>query len=46
MTETLRGLLTGSAIGGNAWVSLAWCTVITLTGYLWSRARFDSTPKR
>ncbi|MFE2509219.1 ABC transporter permease [Streptomyces naganishii] len=46
MTETLRGLLTGSAIGGNAWVSLAWCAVITLTGYLWSRARFDSTPKR
>ncbi|MFF7190220.1 ABC transporter permease [Streptomyces sp. NPDC008222] len=46
MTETLRGLLSGSAIGNNAWISLAWCAGITLVGYLWSRSLFNSTTKR
>ncbi|MDT0464839.1 ABC transporter permease [Streptomyces gibsoniae] len=46
MTETLRGLLSGSAIGDNAWISLAWCAGITLVGYVWSRSLFNSTTKR
>ncbi|MEV6591559.1 ABC transporter permease [Streptomyces acidicola] len=46
MTETLRGLLAGSEIGNNGWISLAWCTGITLVGYLWSRSLFNSTTKR
>ncbi|MFF9409781.1 ABC transporter permease [Streptomyces anandii] len=46
MTEALRGLLSGAAIGDNAWISLTWCAAITLTGYLWSRSRFNSTTKR
>ncbi|MEU6736805.1 ABC transporter permease [Streptomyces physcomitrii] len=46
MTETLRGLLTGSEIGADGWISLAWCAGITLIGYLWSRSLFRSTTKR
>ncbi|MFF4534572.1 ABC transporter permease [Streptomyces aureus] len=45
MTETLRGLLSGSAIGDNGWISLAWCAGISLGGYLWSRSLFNSTTK-
>jgi ABC-2 type transport system permease protein len=39
--ETLRGLLLGSAIGNNAWIALAWCAVIALGGYLWSRKLYN-----
>ncbi|MFI1731976.1 ABC transporter permease [Streptomyces acidicola] len=46
MTETLRGLLSGSEIGNNGWISLAWCAGLTLVGYLWSRSLFNSTTKR
>ncbi|MEU6275406.1 ABC transporter permease [Streptomyces populi] len=46
MTETLRGLLSGSAIGDNGWISLAWCAGISLAGYLWSRSLFNSSTKR
>ncbi|MCS0600559.1 ABC transporter permease [Streptomyces sp. LP11] len=46
MTETLRGLLTGSAIGDDAWISLAWCAGIAVVGYVWSRSLFNSTSKR
>ncbi|MGW2469486.1 ABC transporter permease [Streptomyces bauhiniae] len=46
MIETLRGLLTGSAIGDDGWISLAWCAGIALVGYLWSRSLFNSTSKR
>ncbi|MET7983084.1 MULTISPECIES: ABC transporter permease [unclassified Streptomyces] len=46
MTETLRGLLSGSAIGDNGWISLSWCAGITLVGYVWSRSLFNSTTRR
>ncbi|MEU6660617.1 ABC transporter permease [Streptomyces sp. NPDC046821] len=46
MTETLRGLLTGSPIGNDGWISLAWCAVIALVGYVWSRSLFNSSTKR
>ncbi|GGJ22431.1 ABC transporter permease [Streptomyces brasiliensis] len=46
MTETLRGLLSGSEIGNSGWISLAWCAGITLVGYVWSRSLFNSTTKR
>ncbi|WP_280385179.1 ABC transporter permease [Nocardia wallacei] len=36
MTETLRGLLMGDRIGGNALGALAWCLGILIVGYLWS----------
>jgi ABC-2 type transport system permease protein len=28
LTETLRGLLLGTAVGSNAWIALAWCAGI------------------
>ncbi|MFF3878316.1 ABC transporter permease [Streptomyces sp. NPDC001978] len=46
MTETLRGLLTGTAIGNDGWISLAWCVGITLVGYVWSRSLFNSSTTR
>ncbi|MEV6163517.1 ABC transporter permease [Streptomyces sp. NPDC052052] len=46
MTETLRGLLSGTAIGNNGWISLAWCVGITVVGYVWSRSLFNSTTRR
>ncbi len=37
INETLRGLLTGTAIGDNALIACVWCTGIALLGYLWAR---------
>ncbi|TSB18477.1 ABC transporter permease [Streptomyces sp. NBC_01525] len=45
MTETLRGLLSGSPIGDSGWISLAWCAGITLIGYVWSRSLFNGATK-
>jgi ABC-2 type transport system permease protein len=39
--ETLRGLLMDKPIGSNAWIALAWCAVIALGGYLWSKRLFN-----
>jgi ABC-2 type transport system permease protein len=44
--DTLRGLLTGSAIGSSAVQAVAWCAAIALAGYLWARARYDRRPAR
>lgn len=38
--ETLRGLLTGTAIGTSAITALVWCVGLTLAGYLWARTAF------
>jgi ABC-2 type transport system permease protein len=35
--ETVRGLLTGTAIGNSGLLTTAWCAVIALGGYLWAR---------
>jgi ABC-2 type transport system permease protein len=42
--QTLRGLLTGTPIGNDAVVALAWCVVLTLAGYLWARSAFTRDP--
>ena len=34
--ETVRSLLTGTPMGDNGWLTLAWCAALTLLGYLWS----------
>ncbi len=44
--ETLRGLLTGTAIGGSAAAAVAWCAGIALVGYLWARANYERRPAR
>ncbi len=44
--ETLRGLLTGTAIGSSAVAAVAWCAGIALVGYLWARANYERRPAR
>ncbi|MGP4109306.1 ABC transporter permease [Streptomyces sp. 4N509B] len=44
-TETLRGLLLGTEIGGSGWLALAWCLGLAVLGYLWSTSTFNRDPK-
>ena len=46
ITETLRGLLLGTPIGWSAVISIAWCAVIALGGYLWSMRLYNRDPIR
>ena len=39
--ETVRGLLTGTPIGTNGVLTIAWCAVISLGGYLWARSAYE-----
>lgn len=39
--NTLRGLLTGTPIGNDAIVAVAWCVALAAVGYLWSRTRYN-----
>ncbi|MEU5031151.1 ABC transporter permease [Streptomyces milbemycinicus] len=43
--ETIRGLLLGTEIGNNWWISIAWCLGLTALGYRWSKAVFNRDPK-
>ncbi|MBQ1090566.1 ABC transporter permease [Streptomyces sp. B93] len=43
--ETLRGLLLGTGIGNNGWITLAWCLGLTVLGHRWSKSLFDRDPK-
>jgi ABC-2 type transport system permease protein len=43
--ETLRGLLLGTEIGNNGWISIAWCLALAVLGYRWSKAVFNRDPK-
>jgi ABC-2 type transport system permease protein len=36
VTETLRGLLTGTPIGTNAVVAIAWSVGIAFVSYVWA----------
>ena len=44
--ETVRGLLTGTAIGSSGVIAVAWCAVIALVGYLWARRNYERRPAR
>jgi ABC-2 type transport system permease protein len=46
ITETLRGLLSGSAIGSDGIVAVAWCLGIALVSYLWARRALARRPVR
>jgi ABC-2 type transport system permease protein len=40
VVESLRALLAGAPAGSTVYLALAWCAVIALVGFLWSRAGF------
>lgn len=42
--ETVRGLLTGTEIGNDGAIAVAWCVGIALASYLWARRRYDRDP--
>ena len=42
--QTLRGLLSGTPIGSNAVLAVAWCAAIGAVGYLWARHLYDRPP--
>jgi ABC-2 type transport system permease protein len=39
--NTLRGLLTGTPIGNDALIAVAWCVILMGVGCVWSRARYN-----
>jgi ABC-2 type transport system permease protein len=41
---TLRGLLTGGAIGHSAILGAVWCAGIALAGFVWARALYNRGP--
>ncbi|WP_328919711.1 ABC transporter permease [Streptomyces sp. NBC_00208] len=43
--ETLRGLLLGTEIGNNGWITIAWCIGLAALGYRWSTTAFNRDPK-
>jgi ABC-2 type transport system permease protein len=46
VTETLRGLLTGTSIGGNALGAVAWSLGILVLSFLWARHLYDTRHAR
>jgi ABC-2 type transport system permease protein len=45
VNETLRGLLTGTRIGDNLVIAIAWCLVVAVLSYAWSRRLYEREPK-
>ena len=45
VNETLRGLLTGTKIGDNLIIALAWCLGVAVLSYAWSRRLYEREPK-
>lgn len=45
-TETLRGLLLGTPIGNDGWITVAWCVVITAVSYAWAMRNYDRNSSR
>jgi ABC-2 type transport system permease protein len=46
ITETLRGLLTGSTIGDSGPVAVAWCLGITVLGFAWALRLYERLPEQ
>ncbi len=43
--ETLRGLLLGTEIGNNGWLTIAWSLALAALGYRWSTSTFNRDPR-
>jgi ABC-2 type transport system permease protein len=46
MNEALRALLLGTPMGDSGIIAVAWCVVISVVGYLWSRRLYERLPAR
>jgi ABC-2 type transport system permease protein len=50
ITETLRGLLlgtgTGTGIGHQAGLAVAWCAIIAVASFLWAKNLYRRRPVR
>jgi ABC-2 type transport system permease protein len=46
ITETVRGLLAGTPVSGDAAVAVGWCVLIAAGGYLWARRLYERVPVR
>ncbi|HZG91834.1 MAG TPA: ABC transporter permease [Pseudonocardia sp.] len=46
VTETVRGLLTGTPIGGNGWLAVAWCVGLVLVSYAFATAMYVRRARR
>jgi ABC-2 type transport system permease protein len=44
VNETLRGLLTGTRIGDNLVITIAWCVGVAALSYVWSRRLYEREP--
>ncbi|MFD4676585.1 ABC transporter permease [Lentzea sp. NPDC058450] len=44
--DALRGLLMGTPIGNSGYIAFAWCVVIGVGGYLWSKKLFNRESTR
>jgi ABC-2 type transport system permease protein len=42
--ENLRGLLMGTPIGNSAILTIGWCALIALGGYLWAKKLYNREP--
>ena len=45
VNETLRGLLTGTRIGDNLLITIAWCLGVAAASYAWSRRLYEREPE-
>jgi ABC-2 type transport system permease protein len=45
VNETLRGLLTGTPMGDNLVITIAWCVGVAGVSYVWSRRLYEREPK-
>ena len=45
VNETMRGLLTGTRIGDNLVITIAWCVATAVLSYVWSRRLYEREPK-
>jgi ABC-2 type transport system permease protein len=46
LTETIRGLLMGTPVGGDAVIALVWCAIVGFLGYRWALRQYDRDPTR
>jgi ABC-2 type transport system permease protein len=41
IVSTLRGLLSGTPVGGTVWIALAWCVATAVAGFVWATRAYN-----